>query len=508
MGGNRLRWLATAFAVVAMGAGSLVATAIPAAAAAPTISGFTPISGAVGTPITISGSGFTGATSVLVGVVSAPFAVVSDTTINATIPTAAVRATVSVHTPSGNATSKLKYFKVTPTVMGFLPAFGAAGTAVTINGSAFTTATKVTFNGVTAPLGAVTNTTIHTTVPAGAKTGAVVVTTSWGTGTSVAPFSVGTVFSVAGYGAVNNGTGDNTAAFGSAIAAAQAAGGGIVSVPAGTYMFVSGSPASIQIDGTVPITFAGAGRSTTKLVEFTKRRDLLSIKCDGTIIENLAFDTRTYSGGHGLGDGANNTSVQGIQVTSGTETFGILYAGPAGAKPGNGLYSTGNVINDVILSDEFKSDGFSFAFQKNGSVSNVVHTGSRISIYADSFVTVSNYQYTPGSFGATAGWVISTPSNNITITNFVSSGEGGIINNAPTAARVNVTITINGERMTGPTTNRLLIGDVKGLLVENSALDGIVISPSQIAQGTVTTTHYTSVVNKPHKGAVDQVVFS
>ena len=30
MGGNRLRWLATAFAVVAIGAGSLVATAIPA----------------------------------------------------------------------------------------------------------------------------------------------------------------------------------------------------------------------------------------------------------------------------------------------------------------------------------------------------------------------------------------------------------------------------------------------------------------------------------------------
>jgi hypothetical protein len=462
----------------------------------------------VGTPISISGSGFTGATAVLFGVVSAPFVVVSDTTINATAPNGAVKATISVHTPSGTVTSKALSFKVTPTVMGFTPAFGSTGTSVTITGSAFTTATKVTFNGVSAALKTVAYGQITTAVPAGVTTGAVAVTTSGGTASSAAPFSVGRVFSVSTYGAVNNGTGDNTAAFSAAIAAAQGAGGGIVSVPAGTYLFVTGSPASIQIDGTVPITFAGAGRATTKLVEFTQRRDLLSIKCDGTVVENLSFDTQTHNGGHGLGDGANNTKVQGIQVTSGIETFGILYAGPPGAKPGNGLYSTGNIINDVILNDEFKSDGFSFAFQKNGAVSNVVHTGSRISIYADSSVTVTNYRYTPGHFGATAGWVISTPSDHITITNFVTSGEGGEINNAPTSARVNQTVTINGERMTGGGTNRLLIGDVQGLLIENSALDEILITPNHIAQGTVTKTHDTSVVNKPKKGALDEITFS
>jgi hypothetical protein len=414
-----------------------------------------------------------------------------------------------VHTPSGNVTSRHKYFKVTPAITGFTPGFGSAGGSITISGSAFTGATSVTFNGTSAALGTVSYNQITTTIPTGAKTGDVAVTTkTGGTGTSTEVFSVGPVFNVSTYGAVGNGTGDNTAAFAAAIAAAQTAGGGIVSVPAGTYTFVTGNPASIQIDGTVPITFAGAGRTTTKLVEMTTRRDLLSIDDNGTVVQDLWFDTQTHEGGHGIGDGANSTTIQRVQVDSGTETFGILYAGPKGAKPGDGEYSTNNVIDDAILDDEYKGDGFSYSFQKNGIVENIVHTGSRISLYADDDVQVTNYQYTPGAFGANAAWVISTPCYNVTITNFTTSGLGGQINNAPSMARVNQNITINGEKMTGASTNRILIGDVTGLLIENSRLDEIEISPANIAQGTVTNTTYTSVVNKPHKGATDEVTFS
>ncbi len=244
------------------------------------------------------------------------------------------------------------------------------------------------------------------------------------------------------------------------------------------------------------------------LVELTLKKDLFSNHCDGVTVEDLTFDTQTHSGGHGIGDGGSNTTVQRVRVISGTRTFGIYYPGPPGAHPGDGQYDTNNVINDVILNDHLKSDGFSFSFQKNGSISNVQHTGSRISLYADSFVTVTNYTYTPGSFGGTAGWVISTPCDHITITNFVSSGQGGQINNAPDMARVNQSITINGERMTGGGTFRLLIGDVQNLLVENSSLDQIVISPKNIAQGTVTSTTYTKVVHRPQRGATDAITFS
>jgi hypothetical protein len=501
------RWLATVGTVVAV-AGALLGSTLPAAAAGPTITSFTPSTGPVGTSVVITGTGFTGATAVLFGVTAARFTVASSTSIDTTVPSGALKGTLSVHTPSGNVTSKNKYFKVTPTLTSWTPEFGSTGTSVTISGTAFTGATKVTFDGVAASVGSVSYSSLTTSVPSGAKTGTLAVTTSSGTGTSVETFSVGTVFNVTTYGAVGNGTGDNTAAFAAAIAAAQTAGGGIVSVPAGTYTFVTGNPASIQIDGTVPITLAGAGRTTTKLVEMTRRRDLLSIDDNGTVVQDLWFDTVTNEGGHGVGDGADSTTVQRIQVDSGTETFGILYAGPKGAKPGDNEYSTDNVIDDVILDDEDKGDGFSFSFQKDGTVANIVHTGSRISLYADDYVTVTNYQYTPGAFGATAGWVISTPCFNITITNFITSGEGGQINNAPDLARVNTNITINGEEMTGAASKRILIGDVTGLLIENSQLGGIIISPAHIASGSVTNTTYTSVENKPHKGATDTVTFS
>ena len=396
-----------------------------------------------------------------------------------------------------------------PQVDSFSPMFGPAGTVVTIHGTAFADSASVAFDGVASTsVTRVSRSKLTAVVPSGASTGSIAVTTASGTGSSPEAFTVGQVFNVMAYGANGSGTGDNAPAFAAAIAAAQGAGGGIVSVPAGTYTFSTGSPTSIQIDGTVAITLAGAGRDTTKLVETTRRKDLLSIHCDGTTVQDLSFDTDTYSGGHGIGDGANDTTVQRVAVDSGTLTFGIYYPGPPGAKPGNGMYDTGNVINDLVLDDHVKSDGFSFAFQQQASISNVVHTGSRISLYADSFVTITNYHYTPGIAGAEAGWVISTPCDHITITNFVSSGQGGQIRNAPNESRMNSDITINGEQMTGGPSYRLLIGDVTGLLVENSTLDELLISPNLTAQGTVADTTYTKVVKRPQRGGTIDITFS
>jgi polygalacturonase len=322
--------------------------------------------------------------------------------------------------------------------------------------------------------------------------------------------STGATFNVTTYGAHGNGTGDNTAAFRGAIAAAQAAGSGnIVYVPAGTYTFAtSGTPASIQIDGTVPITFEGASEETAILMETTTRKDLLSVKCNGTVIEDLTLNTQTYEGGHGLGVGASHTTAENLHVLTGTETFGIYYPGGPHATPASPVYSIGNVVNNVILNDEYHGDGWSFSFQSGGSISNVHHTGSRIVLYADINTTVTNYYYTPGTHGATGGFIISTPCKNLTITNFVTSGEGGQIKTAPIQARVNQNITINGEVMTGGSKFRLLIGDVQGLLIENSTLGGIVIGPKIIAQGTVTGTTYSSVTVRQRGNAVDDIVFS
>jgi uncharacterized repeat protein (TIGR03803 family) len=80
----------------------------------PHISGFSPTSGAVGTSVTINGTGLTQTTAVQFGnKVQATFAVVSDIEITATVPSGAKTGPITVKTKSGTATSS-QTFTVTP----------------------------------------------------------------------------------------------------------------------------------------------------------------------------------------------------------------------------------------------------------------------------------------------------------------------------------------------------------------------------------------------------------
>ncbi len=76
---------------------------------APTISGFSPASGGVGTSVTITGTNFTGATSVKFNGQSASFSVVTSTQINATVPNCSSSGAVSVTTAGGTANSSTSF---------------------------------------------------------------------------------------------------------------------------------------------------------------------------------------------------------------------------------------------------------------------------------------------------------------------------------------------------------------------------------------------------------------
>ena len=68
---------------------------------APSISTLTPATAPVGSSVTISGSNFTGATAVAFNGSAAAFTVVSDATIQTTVPAAATTGPISVTTPAG-----------------------------------------------------------------------------------------------------------------------------------------------------------------------------------------------------------------------------------------------------------------------------------------------------------------------------------------------------------------------------------------------------------------------
>src|SRR5207237_487698 len=157
----------------------------------PTITGFTPASGPVGTGVTISGSNFTGTTGVAFNGASATFTVNSATSIQATVPAGATTGTISVTTPGGTATSPGSFTVISPpTITSFTPPIGPVGTSVTISGSNFTGTTAVAFNGASATFTVQSATTIQATVPTSATTGTISVTTPGGTATSPGSFTV------------------------------------------------------------------------------------------------------------------------------------------------------------------------------------------------------------------------------------------------------------------------------------------------------------------------------
>lgn len=187
--------LALGLAPLACGGGGSSAPApAPPVVAAPTLTGFSPASGVIGSTVTLTGTALTGTTRVTFGGVSAPhYSVTSDTQVQATVPAGALTGPIALTTAGGTATSASAFTvspSPAPTLTGFSPLAGPVGSVVTLAGTGFTGATSVTFGGVSAAFTVVGDTQATATVPVGAPTGPVAVTTPGGTATSTASFTV------------------------------------------------------------------------------------------------------------------------------------------------------------------------------------------------------------------------------------------------------------------------------------------------------------------------------
>ena len=178
---------------VGTSSGSFTVT-IPAAT--PVISSFSPASGPVGTVVTVSGTGFTGATSAQInGGATIAVSNVTSTSLTFTVPTGATSGMIRVANATNSDTSDGSFTvtvpAATPAVTSFSPTSGAVGTVVTVTGTGFTGATSASIGGGSAvAVGNVTSTSLTFTVPTGATSGTIRVANATNSGTSTGSFTV------------------------------------------------------------------------------------------------------------------------------------------------------------------------------------------------------------------------------------------------------------------------------------------------------------------------------
>jgi endoglucanase len=156
----------------------------------PTISGFSPASGPVGSVVTLNGTGFTGINKAGVGQTSgAAYRVLSDKQVQVTIPAGSTGGTIGIFNSKYSAHTATA-FKVTtgtaptptptpttvpqPIISTFSPTSGGVGTVVTINGTDFTGLNEAWVGNVHGvAVRVISGTQVQVTIPAGATTGAI-----------------------------------------------------------------------------------------------------------------------------------------------------------------------------------------------------------------------------------------------------------------------------------------------------------------------------------------------
>jgi hypothetical protein len=385
----------------------------------PGISGFSPASGALGSNVTISGANFTGATAVKFNGVSATFTVVSDTSIDAIVPSGATTGPISVTTPGGTATSSTNFTVAAsgpPTITSFTPANGAADEEVTISGTNFTGTTAVKFNNVSTTFTVTSNSSIKAAVPMNAITGRITVTNPLGTATSATNFIIKP--KVVSFTPTSGPVGTQVTITGSAFS-------GVIDVKfngvSGTgLIFVSNTTVKATVPSTAstgPISVIatdGTGTSSTNfLVEPRVSSFTPIIGPVGTLV------TITGSGF------TTDTTVKFNGVTSTSVTFvsanSIKATVPPGATKGNITVENigGTTLSAAIFKVTPKIDSFTPA---SGPV------GASVTITGSTFINITDVKF--GTVSATftvnspTQITATVPSGAVTATISVTNADG------------------------------------------------------------------------------------
>jgi hypothetical protein len=535
--------------------GAIDAGAVQVSGNGATITSVSPSAGSVagGTSVTITGSGFTGATAVYFGTTSVTPIVNSDTSITATAP-AGTAGTVdtSVITLSGtstiNAADKYTYVAV-PVVTGISPSTGpfAGGTSVTITGSGFTGATEVIFgSSPAASFTVVSDTQIMATAPAGASASVpITVTTAIGTSATSNADLFTYVDTFAGFIIGTSATGPVPAGVAQSITVtAVGTLGETLASYSGTVHFTSSDgsavlPADATLVngvGSFSVTFLTAGQQTITATDvssslngtsgnFSVQRPayVVTVATDSTtgVAANCVNPNISTAGNdncslrdaitaaNGLTGVSTNISFSATAfATAQTITLanGVLTLNSnmtiTGATSGNGVSLTnlvtvdGNHLSGVFKSNSGMTTSLADLIIANGQTDNA-NSGS--GIWNQGALTVANSTLSGNSTTNLGGGIYNT--GILTVTNSTLSGNsapgnlGGGIYNTGILTVTNSTLSGNsaynggGLYTTGPqtvaVTNSTFSGNqtASGSTINNSGNAGALILANNIVSG-------------------------
>jgi len=359
--------------------------------APPSVLSFTPSSAAVGASVTIRGTLFTGASALSFnGVAQSTYTVVNDTTITTTVPFGATTGPVSVTNPFGTGTSLGNFTVIQPpTVTAFSPGSGTFGTAVTITGTNFSTATRVRFNTTLASFTIVNSTTITATVPSGSSTGVISVINPADSAASSSTFTVFPVATISSFTPASGPVGTNVTIIGNNFNAITAVRFNGVNA---SFTVVSVT----EISATVPngsstgaitvINGSGTGTSGTNFTVTTPPTVTSFTPSSGGVGSTVTIFGTNFTGTPTVT--FNTTNATSVTVINSTQLTAVV---PAGATSGLITVTTSQgsavsagaytVFTDLIVN----SNQFVF-----GTYNNITVTGTGIANLTGTLTALGN----------------------------------------------------------------------------------------------------------------------
>jgi hypothetical protein len=459
----RLRWC---LALVWLAAGL--------SAQAQTITNISPTFGAPGTTVTIRGTGLNTTKQVKFGNSPTPasFDPPAANQVVAIVPADAVTGAISITFSNNTTLTSAATFTVAPRVDSFTPVIGTAGTQVTIFGANFNTTsgqTAVRFGGVAATTVSVPAVNqLVATVPNGALTGPLSVSTSIGTNTTSTNFVVSGTAIITGFTPAIGPTGSVVVISGGDFTGATAVKFNGTNAASFTVTAASQISATVQATATTgPISVTTPNGTVTSSSNFvvsglapivTGFSPFGGKAGDPIVITGINFTTATNVAFNGVTAVASVTSDTQISATvpAGATTGPIRVINPGGTNATGsnfiiGPFVTGFSPVSAQVGSQVVVDGLNFL-----DVTNVAFTSA-----AGGFTNASGVQIVAATqlratvpVGATNGpiRVISPSGTNVTSSNLTVFALAPVITDfTPTNGLPGSSVTLNGANFLGAT---------------------------------------------------------